>query len=301
MTSDIRSETNEVIAASRSRATRSLESKVRVKRLGALTGWFAVVWVAWVLLNGPYLLIRGIGDDLSTPRGVEGIERALFAGMVPTRLLQEQLYARDLAWLDYAAFVAHGFWFGVPFAFGLVLTIYQRQRILEFTVWMTALTYIAAIFFLLLPVRPPWMEPGIERVLMVRNYGDYVDIDNNPAAAFPSLHAALPAMVAMFFFIRCDPKLRFYGWLAVAFTLTVSASIVYMGEHWVIDVVAGYGVAGLTALAFTASLPRRLARSIPGDPVGRLVRFNDSLTLGQAQDPPEAIQPAEPEVARRAA
>lgn len=261
--------------------------------------WFVCLWLTWALIQGPYIVMRGLGDDLWTGRDVEALERALFVGHVPTRLLQESIYAADTPWLDYISFLAHGFWFGIPWAFGLLLMLYQRERLLEFMGWQIALFYLCALWFLFLPVRPPWMEPGIDRVLMVRNYGGYVDIDNNPMAAFPSLHAALPAMTAIFFFTRCVPRLRFYGWLAAGFTVVISFAIVYMGEHWVIDVLGGYAMALLTARLFTSRSIRRLCSAVPFDPVGRLAAMNQQICrrAGLAGDPaplslPEPVREA---------
>jgi membrane-associated phospholipid phosphatase len=209
---------------------------------------------------------------------------------VPSRILQETLYQRDLVWLDYLAYLAHGFWFGVPFAFGLILMIFERRRLAEFLGWTLVLFHLSALVFLVFPVRPPWMEPGIERVLLVRNFGHYAEIDNNPAAAFPSLHAGLPALVAIFYFTRCRRRLRFYGWLAVGFTAVISLAIVYMGEHWVLDVLGGYLVAGLTAWLCTNSKVRGAVRAIPGDPLGLMIRFNQ-LVYPEAR-PVERAAPA---------
>jgi membrane-associated phospholipid phosphatase len=174
----------------------------------------------------------------------------------------------------------------------------------EYLSWTIVLFHIAAVCFLLIPVRPPWMEPDIVRVLDTRNfYAGQTSIDTNPYAAVPSLHAALPALTAIYFFLRGGKRLRFYAWLAAMYTAAVSFAIVYMGEHWVVDVLAGYGVAGLTAVIFTSSRSKRVAAAMPGDPVGRLMRLNESLTRMGADTPdPEPLAlPAEPHPVRRAA
>jgi membrane-associated phospholipid phosphatase len=247
---------------------------LRLRRWTGVGGWLALLWVVWVLSQAPYLVMRGAGDDLSTPRSVEGIEQALFLGHVPTRFLQEHIYHMGAAWMDYAAFLAHGFWFGVPFGAGIVIMRYQRVKLMEYFLWQFVLFQIAATVFLFLPVRPPWMEDGIVRILMVRNYGDYADIDNNPFAAFPSMHAGLPFLTAAFIFIRMDRKLRFFGYLFGAYTVVVSFSIIYMGEHWVIDVLAGYAVAGVTAWLCMSRRMQALYARIPGTPVARASRLN---------------------------
>lgn len=265
-------------------------------RRRALIAWMAALWLASLLVEGPYLFLRGLGDNLWSGHSVESIERAVFFGDAPTRVLQSSVYAQDVPSIDYFAFLMHGLWFGIPFAYGLILTIYQRSRLLEFMVWQSLLLYVAVPFFMMLPVRPPWMEPGIERVLVVRNYGGYVDIDNNPMAAFPSMHAALPFMTAVFFFLRCERRLWFFGGLVALYAVLVSFSIVYMGEHWVIDVLAGYAIAGITAWLCMSRRMHRLYARIPADPVGRLSRLNDRI-CAPVSDPaaePETVPQPEP-------
>lgn len=243
--------------------------------------YLAALWVIWFSLSLAFEFVRGLGDDISPAYRVSGVERALFFGAVPSETLQSWLFSRDLVWLDYFAFLMHGLWFGVPFAFGLIVMIYRPQRLIEFFSWLLATSYVAALFYLLLPVEPPWIELGVPRILYVRNFGGYPEgLDPNPLAAFPSLHAALPMVVGLFFLLRGTRKMAFFGKLSIAYSLAVGFSIVYMGEHWVIDVIAGYLLAGLVAAAFLSRRMRALAASIPGDPVGRLSRLNARVWAG---------------------
>lgn len=239
-----------------------------------LVGWMALLWVASLLIEGPYIYLRGLGDNFWTGHSIEWLERDLFLGYVPTRELQAHIYQNDVQTLDYFSFLMHGLWFGVTFAFGIVLMIYDRKKLLEYMTWQTVLFVVVVPFFMFLPVRPPWMEPGIDRVLLVRNYGHYVDLDNNPTAAFPSMHAAVPFLTALFFFLRCERRLWFYGVLVALFTACVSFAIVYMGEHWVVDVIGGYAAAGFAAWVCMSARVRRLYQKIPGDPVGRVAALN---------------------------
>jgi membrane-associated phospholipid phosphatase len=278
--------------------------KRRVIRWSGTTVWLATLWGLWFVFNLSYMLIRSLGDDIRTPISVEHIDGALSRGETATYFLQSQIFERDTYWLDYFAFLMHGLWFGVPFAFGLVLMIYRRDQLLAYLGWTIALFHLAALIFLLMPVRPPWMEPDIVRVLDARNfYGGQTSIDNNPYAAIPSLHAALPALTAMYFFLNGSERLRFYAWLATIYTAAVSFAIVYLGEHWVVDVLAGYAVAGVTAVIFTSTWSKRMAAAIPGDPVGRLQRLNAVLTRsGPAIPGPKPVAiPADFPPERRAA
>lgn len=235
------------------------------------------LWLSWLLLETGFELLRGIGDEVSPIRRVGWVESALFFGEWPSVTLQRWLFERDLAWLDYLTYLIHGLWFGVPFAFGGIITFYRRDLLMEFFAWMVVGAYISAAFFVFMPVAPPWMEGDVPRVLLVRNFGDYTGIDPNPAAAFPSLHVALPAALGLFFLLRCPKKLHLYGKVLLGYSLLVAFAVVYMGEHWAIDVLASYVLAGLVAFLFTNRMVRRIAGAVPGDPVGRLVALNTRM------------------------
>jgi membrane-associated phospholipid phosphatase len=236
--------------------------------------YVAALWLVWFLLALLFELVRGIGDDISPARPLGSLERALFLGTVPSEQLQAWIYARDVAWFDYLAFLAHGLWFGVPFAFGLVVTIYRRDLLLRFFGVLLVTAYIAAVFYCVMPVEPPWMEAGIPRVLYERNFGGYGQIDPNELAAFPSLHAALPFAVGLFL-IREDRRLRFFGRIAVGYSFAVGFAIVYMGEHWVLDVVAGYAVAFVAVLIMSSARIAELLARLPGAPAARLLAWNE--------------------------
>jgi hypothetical protein len=61
----------------------------------------------------------------------------------------------------------------------------------------------------------------------------------NPVAAVPSLHAALPLTLTLVLW-RLRPA---WSPLAMLYTLLMAPSLVYLGEHYAVDVLAGWGVA----------------------------------------------------------
>jgi len=113
---------------------------------------------------------------------------------------------------------------------------------------------LAFITYLFWPSAPPWYQfqasvtGGGETVHKVLNetvdklWGPnywvsplYSHLNPNKFAAFPSLHAAFPTLAAVYAWRR-------YRWLSVgliAWTLAVALSIVYLGEHYVVDVLDG--------------------------------------------------------------
>ena len=74
----------------------------------------------------------------------------------------------------------------------------------------------------------------------------YTHLVGNPVAAFPSMHAAYPTLVFLFLWERW--KVAALVWLPV--TLIIWFAIVYLGHHYVVDVLGGiaYAVVGYLLL-----------------------------------------------------
>jgi membrane-associated phospholipid phosphatase len=255
----------------------------------------AFSWLVYGLLLMPYIAIRSLGDGWLPWHDGEALERRFFFG-TPTRFLQDHIYARDLTWFDFAGFLLHISWFIAPLVVFVVIAIFERKRFPEFIAWCLACSYLSDIGYLVLPVRPPWMEAGITRVLEVRQFIPYTGVDNNPVAALPSLHAAFPLMMALFVFARC-PRLRKMAWALTAYALAIGFAVVYLGEHWLLDVLSGYVFAGGIALLFTAPAVSRALNALPGQLPRRLAAWDAKLYAASCRP----ADPGDELAARRAA
>ena len=60
-------------------------------------------------------------------------------------------------------------------------------------------------------------------------------LNPNPVAAMPSLHAAYPWLS----FLALRKYSKKLGWFFLPYPILVWFSVVYLGEHYVIDVIAG--------------------------------------------------------------
>lgn len=79
-----------------------------------------------------------------------------------------------------------------------------------------------------------WREVGLDRFhLVLQGVG-------NPVAAMPSLHAGITFLVALYAIWRLRTPWR---WLFLLYPLAMSTALVYYGEHYVIDIVAGAALA----------------------------------------------------------
>jgi len=179
-------------------------------------------------------------------------ELALFHGHLPGIALQQLA-----AWGHVSAFTDR-------LASGIDLLHFPATLTLALLIWLSArgqfLRYSAAFFgtavaallvFVLLPTAPPWyaaehgLVHGLRHVMVevmpMRWSYYYGSLDPNPVAADPSLHSALP-FLGYLALRRLRPRL---GWLALAWCCLVWVSVVYLGEHYVLDVVTGVGFASL--------------------------------------------------------
>jgi membrane-associated phospholipid phosphatase len=67
----------------------------------------------------------------------------------------------------------------------------------------------------------------------------------------PSLHAAYPFMLMLFFW----PAGKLARFLLGAYTLAMAFALVYGGEHFVVDILVGWAMA-LAAYALVGQVPR---------------------------------------------
>jgi membrane-associated phospholipid phosphatase len=92
----------------------------------------------------------------------------------------------------------------------------------------------------------------------------YEHIRPNDVAAMPSLHAALPLLLALILWRLKRPL----AWAGFAYTAVLGFFLVYFGEHYVIDLVAGWALAGLVYWLVWAT-PAWLRRWLPASTVAR--------------------------------
>jgi membrane-associated phospholipid phosphatase len=103
---------------------------------------------------------------------------------------------------------------------------------------------------LLIPSAPPWFGVKADRILFQIDHEMGVPfyatlfalIEPNPFAAFPSLHAAYPWLVSLYS-IKIK-RIKALPILIIPFGVCFNA--VYLGEHYVIDILAGVAYATAT-------------------------------------------------------
>lgn len=279
--------------------TAALPARARpfLGRLGIAAVPF-VLWAAYALAFAGHVAFRAVGDEVFTWRSLAPTESPIL-GMSASGWLQTR--GLDSFVLDRLATGLHLVWFAFPIIVGVALTAWRRCRLLEYLAWLTLCWYLADFGFLVLPIIPPWMDdPALPRILLERGWIEYAGLDSNPVAAFPSLHACIPLAVGLFLWFRV-PGAR---WAAVAsgvLAFLTGAAVVYLGEHWVLDVVAGWALAGLVAWLFVSPRVRAALHRIPGDPLLRIQQLDTRIaglgcaTVPTAREAASDPAPAHPE------
>ena len=212
---------------------------------------FALIFMAWEGMRG---IASAFGQGVHA-QSIVAIEEALF-GTVPTVTLQSDLYSPGhVSILDMAMSTTYISHFFFPLAFAFFLWIRDRNRYYDFAVALMLMSYLAFVTFVLLPVAPPRFASSFGANIVVfdithdvaihLSWGGfdwmYRNLVGNPVAAFPSMHAAYPILVLLFLAERSMKAAA--AWSLVAATIWFAT--VYLGHHYVVDLLGGllYAVA----------------------------------------------------------
>jgi membrane-associated phospholipid phosphatase len=178
-------------------------------------------------------------------------DRFLGAGVLPSLRLQRALSGRGGANLvDRVLTWAHWLWFLEPHSAMVWILLRHNERFPRAARQLAATYDIGCVFYFLVPTAPPWwssekgLTDGEVRRIMVdvgeQTWGRawdrmYESLGGNPWAAMPSLHFATSVMVA----IHLSEAGRVEGAVGWGYALTLGFALVYLGEHYVTDLIAG--------------------------------------------------------------
>jgi membrane-associated phospholipid phosphatase len=245
--------------------------------LRAWRSWGRMVleWAPLLALLIVYDYLRGAVSVSQSDAHVTAqidFDKWLGGGQVPTVWLQHHLYhPGHLRFYDigiWCTYLSHFFTIWIVAA---VLWKVAHERFARYVSVIVTVTLMAFLTYWLYPAQPPWLAgdlgeigsvdkivPTVWEHLGVRTAADLFETGDglvNLVAAMPSLHAAYPATLLLFFW-RDGLRYRIGFGL---YTLAMAFTLVYGGEHFVLDVVVGWLYA---AIAFTATtlIARLLAR-----------------------------------------
>lgn len=195
------------------------------------------------------------------------VDRRLGLGELPSLRLQRAL-ARpgEVTTLDRALSIAHWAWFLQPHLSLLWVLRRDPDRFANAARQLAATYDVGCAIYFLVPTAPPWwaveegyvddelgrvrtqvaesdLPPALRRIMV--DVGEeawgrvwprlYESFGGNPWAAMPSLHFATSLMAALHL-SRTGKAAGAAGW---AYALTLGFALVYLGEHYLTDLVAG--------------------------------------------------------------
>jgi membrane-associated phospholipid phosphatase len=179
------------------------------------------------------------------------VDRMIGAGRLPNarlqralaRLPQVKIVNRALTW-------AHWLWFLEPYVALAVILTRHPERFPRAARQMAAVFDLGCAVYFAVPTAPPWWAAEQEltgeevRRIMVEVGEDtwrsawpkmYDALGGNPWAAMPSLHFATSLQAAL----SLSEAGKVEGALGWTYASTLGFALVYLGEHYVTDLIAG--------------------------------------------------------------
>jgi hypothetical protein len=209
-------------------------------------------------------------------------DRAIGLGVTPTLRLQRAFgrpgrinrAERTLIW-------SHWIWFLVPHGTALYLLGRHREQFPRGACLLYGTFDLGLIGYWAVPTAPPWYAAARGRMAdgrtpelrrMMYEYGEqfwgsnwqplYGFLGGNPLAAMPSLHFALSVQAAHVL-SETGPVA---GKIGFAYATTLGVALVYLGEHYVVDLAAGLALteAVRRGAPLAAPLLGRVAAGVEG-------------------------------------
>jgi len=185
------------------------------------------------------------------------IDRAIGGGRLPNARLQEALAGlgkanaidRSLSWV-------HWVWFFEPHLALAWILARHPEHFARSARQMSAVYDLGCAVYFAAPTAPPWWasEQGhtdekVRRIMVEvgeEQWGRawpllYESLGGNPWAAMPSLHFATSLMAALLL-AEAGPAEGAAGW---AYAGALGFALVYLGEHYVLDLLAGAAIVAL--------------------------------------------------------
>lgn len=229
-------------------------------------GWRQVVrmiadWLPFTAALVLYDRSRGIADGIGLRlhmADVVDVEKAMFAGHVPTVWLQQHLYTPGQAhWYDALMSLIYLSHFLVTPILAAFLWLRNRELWLYYVSRVVVLSFLGLITYVVFPEAPPWMASQhgligpVQRISAIgwqwMGAGFAQDAlqsaqqdGSNPVAAMPSLHLAFATLAAIM-----ATRLVRNRWnrLFLLYPVAMGFCLVYTGEHYVLDLLVGLAYA----------------------------------------------------------
>jgi membrane-associated phospholipid phosphatase len=206
------------------------------------------------------------------------IDRALGLGDLPGLRLQ-RLLARPgaIGRADQVLIWCHWLWFFVPHGTVAYLLLRRPALFPRGAAQLYAVFDLGLIGYWAAPTAPPWYaarhercDPDLRRMMVEHGESFWKDrwgplygfLGGNPLAAMPSLHFATSVMAAHVL-SDAGPVQGALGW---GYAAALGFALVYLGEHYVVDLIAGLALTEAVRRAAPAAAPlaQRVGAAVSG-------------------------------------
>jgi hypothetical protein len=230
-------------------------------------------WFPVALIVVAYLVLHGLASTLTPGAHVQpqlGFDERVFGGTAPTVQLERALWdPGDPHWYDYLATLVYLSHFVVTLTVGIVLWLRAYPLFRRFRVLFLTVTFAGFVTYVAYPAIPPWLAsrrgdmPHAVRIVRAMwlelGLSDVAAVFGEkskyafPVGALPSLHAAWPFLLLVFFW----PMAGRWRVVLVAYALAMAFTLVYTGDHFVFDILLGWTYVIVVVLAFRFFSNRR--------------------------------------------
>jgi hypothetical protein len=240
-------------------------------------------WLPIIVILIAYLVLHSLGKTLEGVAHVDPqrtFDEWVFGGTAPTVRLQRALWhPADPGWYDYAAWLVYLSHFVVTLTVAIVLWVRAYPLFRRFRVLFLTVTFAGFLTYVLYPAIPPWLasergdiphtirivramwlELGLTGIAKVFGENSRYAF---PVGALPSLHAAWPFLLLVFFWPLASARWRA---VLVAYALAMAFTLVYTADHFVFDILLGWTyviVAVLAVRTLAARFPTRFGVADP--------------------------------------
>jgi len=202
----------------------------------------AKYWVSFISILLSYEALQGIAAPLAASDGIFAIYNVdrMIWGFNLTGWIQTSLNSPAMTAVTAFLYTLH---FPLIIATSLIIWYAKRELFGRYVTAMVLTSYASLVTFVLLATAPPWYQ-GVATNLYQSAYVSILPqgvisiqslVEADKFAAFPSLHAAY-VIIFSYFMIKLDRRLAL---VAIPITVGVLFSTLYLGQHYLIDLIGG--------------------------------------------------------------